>query len=200
MQRVNGGRNRKPRAKRSARNRLFQVVCLLIALGVGLVIFGKKVGAEPAVRGLSAPGDAPSTKKPGKKEKDAGVDAAATAAAAASAAAASAAAAAPKPPRMPAPTPPSIPTPAVIDYAVVQTDDDFPKDMTDEEKASIGIGKVPDPSRGRLSSPFAHPRFGGPAHVKVGLVLREIREYDIQTGRFEADFFLSLTGDKEMPT
>ncbi len=87
-----------------------------------------------------------------------------------------------------------------IDYAVVQTEEDFPKDMSDEEKDAIGTGKVPIHREGSYRSPFAHPRFGGPTKVKVGLVIREIREFNIQTGGFEADFFLSLTGDKDLPT
>jgi len=207
VQHVNGSRTRQPRAKRSARNRLFQIICLLVALGVGLVIFGKKVNAEPAVRGMSAPGDAAKgaggkdpkadgkpgdAKKPGKKEKDAGVDAAAALAAAAASASAEAA----KDASADAAFDPDA---GGLDYAVVQTDDDFPKDLSEEEKASIGTGKVPIHREGAYRSPFAHPRFGGPAHVKVGLVIREVREFNIQTGGFEADFFLSLTADKEMP-
>ena len=207
MQHVNGSRTRQPRAKRSARNRLFQIICLLVALGVGLVIFGKKVNAEPAVRGMSAPGDAAKgaggkdpkadgkpgdAKKPGKKEKDAGVDAAAALAAAAASASAEAA----KDASADAAFDPDA---GGLDYAVVQTDDDFAKDLSEEEKASIGTGKVPIHREGAYRSPFAHPRFGGPAHIKVGLVIREVREFNIQTGGFEADFFLSLTSDKDMP-
>lgn len=85
-----------------------------------------------------------------------------------------------------------------LDYATVQTDADFPATLTEEEKAAIGTGKVPIHREGPYRSPFAHPNFGGPAHVKVGLVLVTMREYDIQHGSFEANFFLSLTGDKEM--
>ncbi len=207
MQHVKGSRTRQPRAKRSARNRLFQVICLLVALGVGLVIFGKKVNAEPAVRGMSAPGDAAKgaggkdpkadgkpgdAKKPGKKDKDAGVDAAAALAAAAASASAEAA----KDASADAAFDPDA---GGLDYAVVQTDDDFAKDLSEEEKASIGTGKVPIHREGAYRSPFAHPRFGGPAHIKVGLVIREVREFNIQTGGFEADFFLSLTSDKDMP-
>src|SRR6185369_17149427 len=81
----------------------------------------------------------------------------------------------------------------------LQTDDDFPKDMSEEEKNSIGTGKVPIHREGPYKSPLAHPRFGGPTHVKVGFVVKEIREFNITTGGFEADFFLSLTGDKELP-
>jgi hypothetical protein len=85
-----------------------------------------------------------------------------------------------------------------LDYAVVQTDDDFSPTLSGEEKRSIGTGKVPIHREGRYRSPFAHPHFGGPATAKVGLVLADISGYDIQTGTFEADFFLSLTSDKEM--
>lgn len=85
-----------------------------------------------------------------------------------------------------------------IDYATVQTDDDFPKDMSEEEKAAIGTGKVPIHREGPFRSPFAHPKFGGPATAKVGLVLATVREYDIQHGSFQADFFVSLTSDKPM--
>jgi hypothetical protein len=195
---VNAGRERRQRKKRTARNRLFQLACLVIAIGVGLLILGKKVGAEPAAHTFSAPGDAPKPagaaapkdpKKPGKKEKDAGVDAAVAAAAAA-----------------PAPDPKDAgvdaafdPDAGGLDYAVLQTDDDFPKDLSEEEKSNIGTGKVPIHREGAYRSPLAHPRFGGAATAKVGLVIREIREFSITTGGFEADFYLSLTSDKDMP-
>ena len=87
---------------------------------------------------------------------------------------------------------------AAIDYAEIQSDADFPTEMSEEEKAVIGIGKVPIHREGHFKSPFAHPRFGGPTTAEVGLVLADVSGYDIQTGTFEADFFLSLTGDKEM--
>jgi len=67
------------------------------------------------------------------------------------------------------------------------------------EYAELGPrGGVPT-HKGRFKSPFAHPEFGGPALVKVGLVLANVRDYDIQKGVFEADFFLSLHSDKAMP-
>jgi hypothetical protein len=86
-----------------------------------------------------------------------------------------------------------------LDYAVVQTDDDFPKGMSEEQKAAMGNGKVPIHREGPYRSPLAHPRFGGPATAKVGLVIDEIRDFDIQKGTFEAEFFLSMTGDKALP-
>lgn len=81
----------------------------------------------------------------------------------------------------------------------IQTEADFPSDLSDEERESIGTGKVPIHKTGRYRSPFANPSFGSPATAKVGLVISEVRGYDLQTGSFEADFFLSLTSDKPMP-
>ena len=182
------GRARKPRAGRRSRNRILQLVSFLVAIAVGLLIIGKKVNAEPPARGLSAPGDADaSSKKPGKTENDAGAAAAALATPTAVSAADAGPGAA------------FDPDAGGLDYAVVQTESDFPSGMSEEEKASIGTGKVPIHREGPYKSPLAHPRFGGPATVKVGLVIREIRDFSITTGGFEAEFFLSLTADKEMP-
>jgi hypothetical protein len=88
---------------------------------------------------------------------------------------------------------------APIDYAVVQDESDLPKGLSPEELDAIGTGKVPIHREGPFRSPFAHPRFGGPTTAKVGLVLVQVRDYSIQSGTFDADFFLSLTGDKELP-
>lgn len=66
-----------------------------------------------------------------------------------------------------------------------------------EEKA--GQGGVPIHTEGPYKSPFAHPKFGGPAKVKVGFLLANLRDYDIKEGKFTADFYLSLTSDKPMP-
>ncbi|MBI5531880.1 MAG: hypothetical protein HY898_04140 [Deltaproteobacteria bacterium] len=86
----------------------------------------------------------------------------------------------------PAPTPSASSPPAPsyedpLDYAVAESNSGVPT------------------HRGRFKSPFAHPRFGGPAEVRVGIVLSNVRNYDIQKGSFEADFFLSLTSDRPMP-
>jgi hypothetical protein len=62
------------------------------------------------------------------------------------------------------------------------------------------VGGVPYHLEGRFKSPFADPKFGDPAQVRVGLLLGSVREYDIQKGTFNADFFLSLTSDKPMPS
>jgi len=185
------GRERRKRKVRSARNRAFQLICLLFAVALGVLIVGKKVGAEPASHAYAGPGDpTPKAKDPKKPKKDAGPDAA---------------------PLVVAPPPADArdagadvdaafdPDAGGLDYAVVQGDEDFPKDMSEEERNNIGTGKVPIHREGAYRSPLAHPRFGGAAIVKVGLVIREVREFNIQTGGFESDFFLSLTSDKDMP-
>ncbi len=179
---------------RSARNRAFQLICLLVAVALGLLIIGKKVGAEPASHAYAGPGDpTPKPKDPKKPKKDAGADAAPLGVT----------------PDVPTHDPPKDAGPDVdaafdpeaggLDYTVIQGEEDFPKDMSEEERNNIGTGKVPIHREGPYRSPLAHPRFGGPAMVKVGLVIREIRDFNIQSGGFESDFFLSLTSDKDMP-
>src|SRR5262249_17422986 len=83
-----------------------------------------------------------------------------------------------------------------LDDTVVQTEDDIPKGLSEEQKSALGTGKVPIHREGKFASPFANPKYGDPAHVKVGLVINEIREYNIQTGGYDLEFFLSLTSDK----
>ena len=87
-----------------------------------------------------------------------------------------------------------------LDYAVLPEHADLGENLSEEQKASIGEGKVPIHVEGKFRSPFAHPRFGGAATAKVGLVINNVRGYDIQHGSFDADFFLSLTSDKPMGT
>ncbi|MFO0640415.1 MAG: hypothetical protein U0183_14445 [Polyangiaceae bacterium] len=187
---------KRPRGAKNPFLRTFQLVALVVALVGGVFIFSNKVLAQPkpAPKAGAAQAAAPAEKAPAKADKatppgkdagapkDAGLDAtSATATAPPSDAGAGDGGESP------------------LDYAEVQGPDDFPKDMSDEEKSSIGTGKVPIHREGPFKSPFAHPRFGGPTIAKVGLVIQEVREYNIQTGAFEAQFFLSLTGDKELP-
>lgn len=86
-----------------------------------------------------------------------------------------------------------------IDYAVLQGPEDVDPSLSEEQQIALGTGLVPIHREGRYRSALAHPRFGTPARVRVGLVLNHIRDYDIHTGSFEADYFLSLTGDRAMP-
>lgn len=59
---------------------------------------------------------------------------------------------------------------------------------------------VPYTPTGRFRSPFANPDFGEPAKVKVGFLLKSITNYDMKVGKFEADFFLTYTSSKPMPS
>lgn len=49
-------------------------------------------------------------------------------------------------------------------------------------------------------SPFALPNADKAVKVKVGLLLNSVDEYDVKTGTFLADFFVSFTSDTPMPT
>jgi len=82
---------------------------------------------------------------------------------------------------------------------VIQDESDMPKDFSDEQKEALGTGKVPIHRDGKYRSPLANPTMGGPASVKVGFVISEIRAYSISDGSFSADFFMSFTADKPMP-
>jgi hypothetical protein len=178
-------RARRPRSKLARRTRFVQIVSLLIAVLVGAGIFASKVRAAPVARGMEAAGEGAAGKpKKAKEAKDAGEDATPTLAGADADGAADAG---------------YDPDASPLDYATVQTPDDIPKNLSPAEREAMGDGTVPIHREGPFRSPFAHPRFGGPAHVRVGLVVSEIREFNIQTGGFEADFFLSLTSRKPMP-
>jgi len=62
-------------------------------------------------------------------------------------------------------------------------------------------GGVPThPGASAYKSPFAAPNATPPVRVKVGMLLNSIDDYDIKTGRYNADFFLSLTSDVPMPS
>ncbi len=185
---------------RARATRLVQLVALLVVFFVGALIVSKKVLAQPkvapkppaeAAAAVVPPGAlAANTKDAKGAPKDAGADAAAKDGGADSSATAAGPADA---------GPAGDGGESPLDYASIQGPDDFPKDMSDEERASIGTGKVPIHREGPFKSPFAHPRFGGPTTAKVGLVIQQVREYSIQTGAYEAEFYLSITGDKDLP-
>ncbi len=61
-------------------------------------------------------------------------------------------------------------------------------------------GGVPvHPNATRFKSPFARPGAGPPVKVKVGILVNTVDGYDVKTGTFTADFFLSLTSQLPMP-
>ncbi|HEX2669881.1 MAG TPA: hypothetical protein VHM25_03360 [Polyangiaceae bacterium] len=83
--------------------------------------------------------------------------------------------------------------------AVIQDETDIPQGLSPEQIDSLGNGKVPIHRDGKYRSPLANPKSGGAATVKVGLVISEIRDYQITDGSFSADFFMSFTADKLLP-
>jgi len=78
-------------------------------------------------------------------------------------------------------------------------DDKLPEDQF-EDTVTSDAGGVPIHEQGEFRSPFANPKWGTPAEVRVGLVLNDVEDYDIKEGTFTADFYLSLTSDKDMPS
>lgn len=61
-------------------------------------------------------------------------------------------------------------------------------------------GGVPHhPSGTVYRSPFAKPNAGSPVRIKVGMLLNSVDDYDVQTGTFLADFYLSFTSEVAMP-
>ncbi|HEY0463259.1 MAG TPA: hypothetical protein VGC79_03575 [Polyangiaceae bacterium] len=69
------------------------------------------------------------------------------------------------------------------------------------DRAMAPDGGVPiQPNPGSYRSPFAESNDAQPIRVKVGMLLNSVDDYDIKTGRYFADFFLSLTSDVAMPT
>jgi hypothetical protein len=61
-------------------------------------------------------------------------------------------------------------------------------------------GGVPHhPSGTPYRSPFARPSSERAVRIKVGMLLNSIDDYDVKTGTFLADFFLSFTSEKPMP-
>jgi hypothetical protein len=80
--------------------------------------------------------------------------------------------------------------------------DDKDKPPEDQmEDAVLGdAGGVPIHEQGEFRSPFANPKWGKVVDVRVGMVVNDITNYDIHSGSFVADFYLSLTADKDMPS
>lgn len=60
-------------------------------------------------------------------------------------------------------------------------------------------GGVPFHPGARYRSPFAKPGPPDPVDAKVAILVNSIDGYDVKTGTFTADFFLSFTSDRPMP-
>jgi hypothetical protein len=68
------------------------------------------------------------------------------------------------------------------------------------DRAVAPDGGVPfHPQGTKYRSPFAKPDAGAPVRAKVALKLNSIDEYDVKTGIYSADFFLSFTSAQPMP-
>jgi hypothetical protein len=75
-----------------------------------------------------------------------------------------------------------------------------PAEESPLDRAIAPDGGVPfHPAGTTYRSPFAKPNPGPPARIRVGMLLNSIDDYEIKTGKFDADFFLSLTSDTTMP-
>jgi hypothetical protein len=184
------GRGLNSSGQRFKVGRLWRIVCALAALCLGSLIIAGKLAAPTAIAHASP-------------LVAAAVDSAR-------------AAAAPAVPSAATPTPsasaafgPDAPgtatkdgedtTNSTLGDTVIQTEADLPKGLSQEQLDAIGGGKVPIHREGRYRSPLANPSLGGPATVRVGFVISEIRDYQIQDGSFSADFFMSFTADKPVP-
>ena len=89
---------------------------------------------------------------------------------------------------------------AAAPAAKAGSEEEGPKNPPGLEYATVGPkGGVPFHTEGPFKSPFAHPRFGGPAQVKVGFLMTRLRNYDIKEGSFDAEFYLTYTSEKPMP-
>ncbi len=173
--------------------RLWRIVCALAALCLGSLIIAGKLAAPTAIAHAS-----PSVA--------AAVDSARAAAAtsplrsAAGPAPGASAAIGPSPSASAGVTKDSEDTVnSTLSDTVIQGESDLPKGLSQEQLDAVGSGKVPIHRDGRYRSPLANPSLGGPATVRVGFVISEIRDYQIQDGSFSADFFMSFTADKPVP-
>jgi len=155
----------------SARSLSFQVAALVTALAVMLY-----------VRFSRTPGEAEAFAAPAARP---------------SASVASSAAAAPGAPPASSAAPAETP-PLVAANSAEAPDAGAPSDPIDLAVAPNG-GAPAHAGAAAYKSPFAAPSGTQPVKVKVGLLLNSVDDYDIKTGRYDADFFLSLTSDDPMP-
>lgn len=176
---------------------------MLVVLCVGALIVSTKLGAKAQAAPLPAQFAAQAAALPSASAVP--VLAAANPPPIPTSSIAAASSAAPAPP-----VPPSAPTEVAsgdkdeisnltLNGTVIQDASDIPEGLSPEQIYALGDGKVPIHRDGKFRSPLANPSSGGPATVKVGLVVSEIRDYQITDGSYEADFFLSFTADKRLP-
>lgn len=79
------------------------------------------------------------------------------------------------------------------------------RNVDPEHPDPIDVAIAPDggvpfhPNAAHFKSPFAKPGDGPAVQVKVGMLVNTIDGYDVKTGTFTADFFLSLTSAAPIP-
>ena len=92
------------------------------------------------------------------------------------------------------------PAPAPPKAEEKKDDDKDKKEPGPIDKAIAPDGGVPfHPGATHFKSPFARAESAPPARVKVGFLLNTVDNYDVKTGTFTADFFISLTSQVPMP-
>ncbi|HEX6273828.1 MAG TPA: hypothetical protein VFZ53_12355, partial [Polyangiaceae bacterium] len=93
--------------------------------------------------------------------------------------------------------------PAVTEAGAEGTRLDEPSGASPPDPIDVAVapdGGVPyHPSGTPYRSPFARPSSERAVRVKVGMLLNSVDDYDVKTGTFLADFFLSFTSEKPMP-
>ncbi len=105
----------------------------------------------------------------------------------------------PVPPVVPVPIASVAPVPSVLPVGAAPAHDD------DDDKMPIDMAIAPNggvpfhPQGATYRSPFAKPHAGPPVRAKVGILVNSVDDYDITSGTFSADFFLSLTSETPMP-
>lgn len=101
-----------------------------------------------------------------------------------------------------APSPAESAAPNVADAGVTDAAPEAPA-IADVDPIDVALapdGGVPThPTGTPYRSPFAKPNSTGAVRVRVGMLLNSVDDYDVKSGTFQADFFLSFTSDVPMP-
>jgi hypothetical protein len=91
---------------------------------------------------------------------------------------------------------------ALPDAGVTDAGSEAPEivDVAPIDLAVAPDGGVPFHASGTpYRSPFAKPNADRAVRVRVGILLNSVDDYDVKSGTFQADFFLSFTSDVPMP-
>ncbi len=152
---------------------IFNVVFVAIALLLGGFFWSKRVGAESAPRHLTS-------SRRGGPRLLAKVMASTSAA----------------PSAAPAPAPAAVPAPAASGEQDKASDEEA-LDKALDTAVPDKDGNLHQPN-GKFHSPFAS-QHGKPVVAKVGFNLGAVHNYDIKSGTFEADFYVSLWSQTPMP-